>query len=141
MDVYPLIVAVGASVIAGVPVAEKRMPFERNKEFCSLKSEVPLEQLRCDAGHDIWETIQSNRLPEDVRIGAQALLPEAISRNDYRFCGIRRESRSPRQRHANRLKVVGGDKHCRSGFRCHSSRNLDTAFSDGPACQGNPSIR
>ena len=57
------------------------MPFERNKEFSSLKTEVALELIRRDADHDMWNVIQRQRLPDDVRIGAQPVLPEAVSQN------------------------------------------------------------
>ena len=61
------------------------MPFERNKEFFSVKNKMTVELLRRDADHDMRDAIQRQRLPDDVRIGAQLVLPEAVSQNHDGF--------------------------------------------------------
>ena len=55
------------------------MPFEGNEECSSHESEVPLKLIRCDADHDMGNAIQRQRLPDDLRIGGQPVLPEIVS--------------------------------------------------------------
>ena len=57
------------------------MPFERNKELFPLKTHMTLESFRGDANHDMWNAIQGQRLPDDVRIGGQPVLPEGVTNN------------------------------------------------------------
>ena len=109
------------------------MPFERNKEFVCPETEVTVELIRRDADHDMWDAIQRQRLADDVRIGAQLVLPEPVSQNHDRLspvCAV--ESRSPRQRHADRLEVVGRDKHRATASSCLSSRKRDFAWRRRP---------
>ena len=74
----PLLAPVGTSVAVR---EQKWMPFERNKQFSSLKTEVPLELIGRDAGHDIGDVIQLERFADDLRIGTQVVLPELVSQN------------------------------------------------------------
>ena len=67
------------------------MPFERNKEFFRVNA---LKLIRCDADHDMRDVVQRQRLPDDVRIGAQPVLPESVSQNHD---GLRRERVIPRR--------------------------------------------
>ena len=97
-------------------VSEKRMPFERNKEFSSLKTEVALELIRRDADHDMRDVVQRQRLADDVRIGAELVLPEPVSQNHDRLAvNAHPLRRSPVPAPASRRssEVVGGDKHRR----------------------------
>ena len=80
VDVHPLVAPVETSVV----VASARRSGCRSsgtKSCSSLKTEVPLELIRCDADHDMWNAIQGQRFPDDVRIGAQPVLPEVVSQN------------------------------------------------------------
>ena len=107
VDVQPFLAPVETSVAVR---KQKWIPFQRNKQFSPLETEVPLELIGRDAGHNIGNVIQLERFTDDLRIGTQVVLPELVSQNHD---GVRLpfESRSARQRHADRLEVVGRDVH------------------------------
>ena len=87
------------------------IPSERKKELSFLIAHVTGKMLRRDADHDMRDAIQRERLSDDVRIGAQLVLPVAVSQNHdgfscQRVIPGRVESGASRQRHAERLEVV-----------------------------------
>ena len=91
------------------------MTFQRKKDSdFSVPGDVAIKLIRCDARHDMRDVVQRERLADDVRIGGEMVLPVPVSQNHGRLGG-RAEARSARQRHADRLEVVRGDKHCPHG--------------------------
>ena len=50
-----------------------------------MEKQVAVELIRRDADHDMRDVIQRERLADDVRIGAQMVLPEPVSQNHDGF--------------------------------------------------------
>jgi hypothetical protein len=123
------------------------MPFERHEEFFAVKKEVAIKLVRRDADYGMRDIIQRQRLPDDVRIRAQLVLPELVAENDDGF-SVRRlsrrrvEARSPHQRRTDRLEVVRGDEHCRHRPGLDACRSLNRGFARcaGPPGHLNPGI-
>src|SRR5262245_14448457 len=87
------------------------MTFERQKDrHLSVEREVAIKLIRCDARYDMRDVVERERLADDVRIGGEMILPVAVSQN-HAWLSVA-EARSAKQRHADRLEIVRGDKHC-----------------------------
>jgi hypothetical protein len=88
----PLLRAITPKVLVGHrPGAgeQPRMAFERQEEVPRTKSDVTAKRIRRHTHDEVRNAIQSQRLANDVGIGAQAVLPEPVGEDDDGFCGQR----------------------------------------------------
>ena len=86
----------------------------------------------------MWDAIQGQRLPNDVGIGTEPVLPERVRQNHDRL-NLERvidrfvESRAARERHAEHLEVVGGDKRQQHRFEEQMSDQLPPSGAESGA--------